>query len=214
MRRRAGPCRSVMVPTMISRSAWRGEKRGNSAPKRAMSYLGAATDMNSMPQQAVTNGYWNSENLRAQLAAASTLVVAKSRNPMCLLPTHGALAPYVGERDHENAHEHEDLADAEEGHAGAAGARVQGARAGQLAVLDGPGVEERGLDVEHQEHDRDLVELHVEAGARAADDVRTAFVRYVLGFVEPARADVLGQRSQQKREPDPDQDHQRGGEVV
>jgi hypothetical protein len=32
-----------------------------------MSYFGAATDMNSMPQQAVTKGYWNSENLRAQL---------------------------------------------------------------------------------------------------------------------------------------------------
>src|SRR5450432_965198 len=70
MRRRAGPWRSVMVPTMINRSACRGEKRGNSAPKRAMSYLGAATDMNSMPQQAVTNGYWKSENFRAQLTAA------------------------------------------------------------------------------------------------------------------------------------------------
>src|SRR6478736_4541301 len=112
MRRRAGPCRSVMVPTMISKSAWRGEKRGNSAPKRAMSYLGAATDMNSIPQQAVTNGYWNSENLRAQLAAASTLVVAKSRNPIfCLLPADGALAPDVGEGNHQDAHEHQDLAD-------------------------------------------------------------------------------------------------------
>ena len=28
--------------------------------------MGAATDMNSIPQQAVTNGYWKSENLRAQ----------------------------------------------------------------------------------------------------------------------------------------------------
>jgi hypothetical protein len=26
--------------------------------------------MNSMPQQAVTNGYWNSENFRAQFTAA------------------------------------------------------------------------------------------------------------------------------------------------
>src|SRR4029079_1865184 len=111
MRRRAGPWRSVMVPTMISRSAWRGEKRGNSAPKRAMSYLGAATDMNSIPQQAVTNGYWNSENLRAQLASASTLVAAKSRNPIFLRPPDGALAPDVGEGDHQDAHEHQNLAD-------------------------------------------------------------------------------------------------------
>src|SRR6187431_2428080 len=130
MRRRAGPWRSVIVPTMISRSACRGEKRGNSAPKRAMSYLGAATDMNSMPQQAVTNGYWNNENFRAQFAAASILVVAKSRNPMALLPPHGALAPDVRKRDHEDAHEHEDLADPEERYAAGAGVgRVDRARA-------------------------------------------------------------------------------------
>ena len=67
-----------MVPTMIKRSAWRGEKRGNSAPKRAMSYLGAATDMNSMPQQAVTNGYWKSENFRAQLVASVNLLTIHS----------------------------------------------------------------------------------------------------------------------------------------
>src|SRR6266545_3407935 len=80
MRRRAGPWRSVMVPTMMSRSAWRGEKRGNSAPKRAMSYLGAATDMYSMPQQAVTKGYENSENLRAQLGAQVLAVLVPLRH--------------------------------------------------------------------------------------------------------------------------------------
>src|ERR1043165_2767473 len=149
MRRRAGPCRSVIVPTMISRSAWRGEKRGNSAPKRAMSYLGAATDMNSMPQQAVTNGYWKSENFRAQFAAASTLVVAKSRNPMAyLLPPHGALAPHISERNHENSHEDEDLAHAEERDAAGAGAGLERARAGELAEAERPRVEERRLDVE------------------------------------------------------------------
>src|SRR6478609_7187345 len=128
MRRRAGPCRSVM------------------APKRAMSYLGAATDMNSIPQQAVTNGYWNSENLRAQLAAASTLVVAKSRNPIfCLLPADGALAPDVGEGNHQDAHEHQDLADAEQRHPAGARRRrgVDGAGARQVAVAQRPRVEER-----------------------------------------------------------------------
>src|SRR6478609_5633519 len=215
MRRSAGPCRSVIVPTMISRSAWRGEKRGNSAPKRAMSYLGAATDMNSMPQHAVTNGYWNSENFRAQLAAASTLVVAKSRKPMSyLLPPHGALAPHICKRDHEDSHEHEDLAQAEERQARATSAGLQRARAGELAVADGPRVKECRFDVEHQEHDRDLVELHFEAGARAPDDVRAAFVRHVLGLVEAAWTDVLGQRRQRQRETDTDEDHQCGGEVV
>jgi len=37
--------------------------------------LGAATDMNSMPQQAVTNGYWKSENFRAQLRTSSSFEV-------------------------------------------------------------------------------------------------------------------------------------------
>src|SRR5450432_523038 len=85
MRRRAGPWRSVMVPTMISRSACLGEKRGNSAPKRAMSYLGAATDMNSIPQQAVTKGYWNSENFRAQLTAAFSDEVWNSKPILAVL---------------------------------------------------------------------------------------------------------------------------------
>src|SRR5947199_8487719 len=69
----AGPCFSVIVPTTIKRSLWRGENRGNSAPNRAMSYFGAATDMNSMPQHAVTNGYENRENLRPQLVALSRI---------------------------------------------------------------------------------------------------------------------------------------------
>ena len=56
MRRSAGACRWLMVPTTQSRSAWRGEKRGASAPKRAMSNRGLVSAMNSMPQQAVTKG--------------------------------------------------------------------------------------------------------------------------------------------------------------
>src|SRR3954471_20503041 len=113
MRRKAGPCRSVMVPTMISRSAWRGEKRGNSAPKRAMSYLGAAVDMYSMPQQAVTNGYENSENFCAHLSAASSFEVCATLL-IVLLPPDGALSPDVGQRDDQDRHENQDLAEAEE----------------------------------------------------------------------------------------------------
>src|SRR5207248_10337704 len=58
-----------MVPTIMRRSAWRGVKRGNSAPKRARSYRPHITLMYSIPQQAVTNGYWNSEFARAQPSA-------------------------------------------------------------------------------------------------------------------------------------------------
>jgi hypothetical protein len=34
---RIGACLCVTVPTTISRSAWRGEKRGKAAPKRSVS---------------------------------------------------------------------------------------------------------------------------------------------------------------------------------
>src|SRR5262249_38882008 len=152
MRRRAGPCRSVIVPTMIIRSAWRGEKRGNSAPKRAMSYFGAATDMYSMPQHAVTNGYENSENLRAQLTTSASLPVTKSA-PTGLLPPDGALAPDVGEGDDEDAHEDEDLREPEERGPRAAGAVLERPEAGQRPVAQRPRVEERRLDVEHEEDD-------------------------------------------------------------
>src|SRR5206468_8545037 len=72
-----------MVPTIMSRSAWRGVKRGNSAPKRARSYRPHITLMYSIPQQAVTKGYWKSELARAQPRAPETLLsnqlVASSR---------------------------------------------------------------------------------------------------------------------------------------
>jgi len=68
-----------MVPTIISRSAWRGEKRGNSAPKREMSYRPAIALMYSMPQQAVTKGYWKMELARAQPSALERFF---SKKPM------------------------------------------------------------------------------------------------------------------------------------
>src|SRR5215470_2653814 len=64
-----GACRWLIVPTTISRSAWRGEKRG------------PAADMNSMPQQAVTNGYRKKLYLRPQFTTASTVVVRKESCP-------------------------------------------------------------------------------------------------------------------------------------
>src|ERR1700687_393807 len=66
-----------MVPTTKSRSACRGVKRGNAAPKRSISYRGPATEKYSIPQHAVTNGYGKNEYLRAQLIASAIRVVAK-----------------------------------------------------------------------------------------------------------------------------------------
>src|SRR3984957_2754971 len=104
MRRSTGAWRWLIVPTTHKRSAWRGEKRGASAPKRATSKRGLATDMNSIPQQAVTNGYWKSEYFLAQLSIPSNRVVAKPdsvpvsstvRVFTSALPLEGALAPDV-----------------------------------------------------------------------------------------------------------------------
>ncbi len=64
----------VTVPITISRSACRGVKRGSNAPKRSMSYGDIESDMNSMAQQAVANGYGKMEYLRAQPMARSSRV--------------------------------------------------------------------------------------------------------------------------------------------
>src|SRR5262249_35298599 len=54
--------------------ACRGVKRGRSAPKRSMSYGDIESDMNSIAQQAVANGYGKIEYLRAQPMARSRRV--------------------------------------------------------------------------------------------------------------------------------------------
>src|SRR4029453_6482335 len=69
-----GACRQLTVPMTISRSAWRGVKRGSKAPNRSMSYGDIESDMYSIAQHAVANGYGKSENLRAHATALSTVV--------------------------------------------------------------------------------------------------------------------------------------------
>src|SRR5438270_11691364 len=58
----------------MMRSAWRGVKRGSSAPKRSMSYGDIESDMYSIAQHAVANGYGKIEYLRAQPMARSSRV--------------------------------------------------------------------------------------------------------------------------------------------
>jgi hypothetical protein len=57
MRFSTGAWRWLIVPTTQSRSACRGEKRGASAPNRAISKRGLAIAMYSIAQHAVTKGY-------------------------------------------------------------------------------------------------------------------------------------------------------------
>src|SRR5580700_4636696 len=61
-------------PATIIKSAWRGEGRKTSAPKRATSKRAAAMDIISMAQQARPKPRGQMELLRAQLTALSSVV--------------------------------------------------------------------------------------------------------------------------------------------
>src|SRR5688500_3650784 len=122
MRRSAGACRCTTVPTTQSRSLWRGEKRGASAPKRARpSYRGPLSDMNSIPQHAVTNGYWKRDHLRAHCTRSSRRVVTNPASPPPMVtfaicspfPLESALLPRVHQRHAEHEEEEEHLDEAE-----------------------------------------------------------------------------------------------------
>ncbi|MNF00269.1 hypothetical protein D3C80_1990720 [compost metagenome] len=66
-----------MVPITNNISAWRGEKLGLSAPKRARSYVEPIVAINSIPQQEVANGKGHKEFERAKPIAFSKLVAKK-----------------------------------------------------------------------------------------------------------------------------------------
>src|SRR5262245_5320192 len=109
--------------------------------------------MYSMPQQAVTNGYWKMENFRAQPMASSSLVV---RNPASdiSLPIESAVVPGVVEADHQDPEE-----DRHPGEAPRA----------ELPEDDGPRVEKHELHVEENEKDRGQVELDGQMARRDSE---------------------------------------------
>src|SRR5438128_5308046 len=69
-------------PAIIIRSAWRGEPRNTSAPKRAMSKRDADMDIISMAQQARPKLMGHSDDLRAQFTAWSSLVKIRPSKPV------------------------------------------------------------------------------------------------------------------------------------
>src|SRR5580658_8152236 len=176
MRRRTGACRWLIVPTTQRRSDWRGEKRGASAPKRATSKRGLATLMNSMPQQAVTNGYWNSEYFLAQASNGPIFDVAKPDSlpssatvrvalTWLALPLQRALAPYVHQSDGDDRQEahHFD-------HSGPP----------ERSKVESPWVDENGLDVEDDEENGRQVEFDGELDVPSPRALAPALVRLHL----------------------------------
>src|SRR3990170_3545718 len=71
------------LPAIIIRSAWRGEGRNTSIPKRAMSKREAPMDIISMAQQARPKLIGHSEDFRAQLMAQSRVVAIMPSPPGC-----------------------------------------------------------------------------------------------------------------------------------
>ena len=76
MRRTTGAILIETRPERISRSAWRGEARKASKPKRATSTRAATIDIISIAQQARPNVAGNSALARAQATALSSVVVS------------------------------------------------------------------------------------------------------------------------------------------
>src|SRR3954468_21119281 len=76
IRRTTGAIFVVTVPATSITSAWRGEKRTTSAPKRLMSNREAPTAMNSIAQQAVPRGNGQRALFRAQFTIALSEVSA------------------------------------------------------------------------------------------------------------------------------------------
>ena len=75
-RRTAGAIFQVTVPATIIMSAWRGDARKTSAPKRAKSYRALAVAIISIAQQAKPNMAGQSEERRAQEKTLSTWVTS------------------------------------------------------------------------------------------------------------------------------------------
>src|SRR5216683_3156078 len=96
-------------PATIIRSAWRGEARNTSAPKRAMSKRSALADIISMAQQARPNVAGQSDELRPQLINLLTWVV---RMPVLAprgfsVPCERPLSPYINVAYHQDRQENE-----------------------------------------------------------------------------------------------------------
>src|SRR3954469_12833163 len=215
-----GDCFTLMVPPIMSRSACRGVKRGNSAPKRARSYRPHITLMYSIPQQAVTKGYWNSELARAQPSAPEILLSNQLIASSLRVSRTGTAASSPipgGERDDSGTFPsgrkmgslpsanavllgpleralapHVDEADGEGGHEGEHLYESEPAQSlrGEIAQERSPRVDEDALDVEDDEEEGHQVELHRMTGVRVASRRRATLERHLLDGEDPLRAQV------------------------
>src|SRR5215471_6874020 len=100
--------------------------------------------MYSIPQHAVTKGYWKIEYFLAQPIASSRRLVKKDLSLAISLPLQGAVVPDVNEADHQHPQKDPHLDQA--GHA-------------QRAVDHCPWIEKDELDIEQNKQDCSQIEL-------------------------------------------------------
>src|SRR5258708_6629742 len=118
--------------------------------------------MYSIPQHAVTKGYWKIEYLRAQPMASSRRLVKNDVSFIFSLPLQGAVVPGVDKTHHEDAQKDTHLGQA---------------RGPQRAVDHGPRIHEDELDVEQDEQDRGQIELDCQPPDREREGFLSALER-------------------------------------
>src|SRR3989442_7990739 len=118
--------------------------------------------MYSIPQQAVTKGYWKIENFRAQPMASPRRLVKNPASPDISHPLQGAVVPRVKEPDHQNPQKDDHLCQP---------------RDAEPTIHYGPGIQEDEFDVEQNEKNSDQVELDREVADRQRERSLSALER-------------------------------------
>src|ERR1700681_2861333 len=121
--------------------------------------------MYSMPQHAVTKGYWKMENFRAQPMASSRRVVKNDVSLLISLPLQGSVVPGVDEAYHQDPEKDQHL---------------DQAHGPQRAVDHGPWIEEDEFDVEQDEQDRGEIELDRQPAYGEGEGIFSALERRQL----------------------------------
>src|SRR6266705_6925838 len=118
--------------------------------------------MYSIPQHAVTKGYWKIEYFRAQPMASSRRLVKNDVSFAISLPLQGTVVPGVNEAHHQDPQKDPHL---------------DQAHGTQRAVNHGPWIEEDEFDVEQDKQDRGEIKLDRQSPDRERERLLAALER-------------------------------------
>src|SRR5262245_63604305 len=118
--------------------------------------------MYSMPQHAVTKGYWKIEFFRAQPRASSRRLVKKDVSLIVSLPIQRARVPGIDKTHHQNSQKNTDL---------------DKTRETKRAIDHSPWIKENKFDVEQDEQNSDQIELDREPSDWKREGILSALER-------------------------------------